>query len=192
MQQQLTAAGLSSTSRSRGRRSDAELRRLHRNTSRAAHFFARWGLLGLLHSVIPGSTSSTSSRPAHIVFQPLHAGSLRRTRRNDSNAARHARPGARGLRREQHAGADLSSLFTFCHFAGTPGGARAASGRRPSPHAQPSHPFSLLSPPSFPLLPPLPRAWVWMGVVWLGREGREGSSSRSSTSLPPRAHSTLA
>ena len=108
---------------------------------------------------------------AHVVFQPPLAAAVWSTRCHDFIAARHNLPGARELRREQHAGAVFHSPFTFCNFAGTPGGARAASGRRPSPHAQPSHPFSLLSPPSFPLLPPLPRAWVWMGVVGEGGKG---------------------
>ena len=101
------------------------------------------------------------------------------------------------------AGNDASNMQVqiFCRFSlfATWQARRAARGlpRDAAPRPMPSHltlsPFSPL--PSFPLLPPLPRAWVWMGVGWEG--GREGGvilelTGISSTSRSHDARLTLA
>ena len=135
-------------------------------------------------------TCTSSFLSARVIFRLPHDALRWSTRRDESDAARHAHPGARGHQREHYADAvfflDLH-FSSHCRHAGRREGFLGTPPLAPRPAFSP---FSLLSPPSFPLLPPLPRAWVWVDVGWEG--GKEGSSSSSPASLPPHVHSTLA
>ena len=188
VQQQLTTAGFSSTSRSRCRRSSAELHRLHRITSRAPRFVAHRALHG------PCKLSSLDLPLQHPLgrrmsffnlFLLLRFGVLDLTisTLRDTRILEHA-----------DINASIVQIQFFLHISlfATLQARRAAQGLPPPPLApRPAFSlFSLLPPPSLPLLPPSPRAWVWVDVGWEG--GREGSSSSSPASLPPHAHSTLA
>ena len=191
MEQQLGCASSSSSSRSRGWRSSAAvLRPVHRTTSRASRFVARCSLPGLL------LLSFLDLPPQHPLGRRTSSFNLLALQRHVVLAL--TIPAQRDTLILELVGVNATNMqeqifFPFSPFA-TLQARRAArglsSGRRPSPHAQPSHPSPFSPLP--PFLYSLPCPGRGCGWVWLGREGREGSSSRSSTSLPPRAHSTLA
>ena len=201
VQQQLTTAGFSSTSRSRCRRSSAELHRLHRNTSRAPRFVAHRALHG------PCKLSSLDLPLQHPLGRRMSFFNLFLLLRFEVLALTIS--SRRDTIFQALAGCDASNMqiqffsrcFIFCHTAGTPGGARASSGRRPSPHAQPSHPSPFF--PFPPSLYSLPRPGRGCGWMWVGREGGRGRPrahrhlfhlkfTRRSPDARPGARSTLA
>ena len=203
VQQQLTTAGFSSTSRSRCRRSSAELHRLHRNTSRAPRFVAHRALHG------PCKLSSLDLPLQHPLgrrmsffnlFSLLRFGVLDLTisTLRDTRILERADINASIVQIQFFL---RISLFATLQARRAARGLDPSSGRRPSPHAQPSHssPFSHL-PSSLYSFPRPGRGCGWM---WVGREGGRGHPrahrhlfhlkfTRRSPDARPGARSTLA
>ena len=127
--------------------------------------------------------SSTSSCCCALEY------SISRFRRCATRASWSARTSTRASCRSSFSFA--SHFLQLCRHAGRREGFLGTPPLAPRPAFSP---FSLLPPPSLPSLPPLPRAWMWVGVGWEG--GREEITLElinvSSTSRSLNALSTLA
>ena len=193
VQQQLTTAGFSSTSRSRCRRSSAELHRLHRNTSRAPRFDARRALHGpckLSSLDLPLQHPLGRRTSSFNLFTLVRYGELAATIRT-----------RRGTLDLELGGCDAcgmqEQIYPRFSLSATLQARRAARGlpRDAAPRPMPSH-LTLL--PSFPsLLPFTPSLAPGVGVGGCGLGGRAGGvvlelTGISSTSSSLDARLTLA